>query len=95
MRRLDVTTNSGSIYSFRATCDGPGSAPQIIKATDMSGGNGPFTARTNTVSVIYDAPGHGEKKDLKRGAKVSDSLRRGGRGLVRGRQARPRLRVEF
>ena len=39
VRRLDVTmTDSSAIYSFRATCYGPGSAPQIIKATDVSGG---------------------------------------------------------
>ena len=35
------------------------------------GGNGPFTARTNTASMIYDAPGGSEKKGLKRGTKVS------------------------
>ena len=39
VRRLDVTmTDSSAIHSFRATCYGPGSAPQIIKATDVSGG---------------------------------------------------------
>ncbi len=39
VQRLDVTmTEDSAVYSFRATCYGPGSAPQIIKATDVSGG---------------------------------------------------------
>lgn len=39
VNRLDVTmTEYSAIYSFRATCRGPGRAPEIIKATDVSGG---------------------------------------------------------